>query len=70
MYYVTDFLKFAYNFGKRSVTLYYIDIAHFPSLTLSCIDPHYLLYLRLFSAWPVMANVLAANDACTFGLLK
>lgn len=24
----------------------------------------------LFSAWPVMVKVLAARDACTFGLLK
>ena len=28
------------------------------------------IHSRLVSAWPVMANVLAANDACTFGLLK
>jgi len=26
--------------------------------------------IRLVSAWPVTANVLADSDACTFGLLK
>ena len=29
-----------------------------------------LNYLRLFSACPVTANVLAAREACTLGLLK
>ena len=27
-------------------------------------------HVRFVSAWPVMANVLAASDACTLGLLK